>query len=185
MIFWKKFNKNYEVSNEGDIRSIDRYIARSDTGTLVFYKSKLQKAQVSRCGYLLVRLSIDNVKETVSVHREVAKAFIPNPDAKPQVNHKDGNKKNNHINNLEWCTNSENQIHANALGLNTYHLGKQHHFYEGEVTAWKDGQIIAVMNGNIDMANKGFDFRLVSACLLGKRNTHRGCTFTKQFIKGN
>ncbi len=55
--------------------------------------------------------------KVLKIHREVAKAFIPNPNNLPQINHKDGNKLNNIVNNLEWCTNKENTIHAYKTGL--------------------------------------------------------------------
>jgi subtilase family serine protease len=64
---------------------------------------------------------------TLKVHKLVANAFIPNPDNKPQINHKDGNKANNHISNLEWCTQLENNRHAHQLHGNfTSHKGITH-----------------------------------------------------------
>lgn len=63
-------------------------------------------------GYLLVHLTINGKRSNQLIHRLVAKAFIPNPDNLPQVNHIDGNKSNNRVNNLEWCTDSYNQNHA-------------------------------------------------------------------------
>ena len=79
-------------------------------------------------GYHIVNLSIEGKCKTYLVHRLVAKAFIPNPNNYPTINHKDGNKLNNNINNLEWCSYKYNTQHAivnglrhNAIGLNTKH----------------------------------------------------------------
>ena len=93
------YNDCFYVSNYGRVKSLHK---KDNHG--------IKKPSVSTYGYYFVRLS---KKESLKyVHRLVAKAFIPNPKDKPQVNHKDGNKLNNHINNLEWVTASENQLHA-------------------------------------------------------------------------
>lgn len=78
---------------------------------------RILKAGLNKYGYFLVILSKDKIKNTCTVHRLVAKAFIPNPKNKSQVNHKDGNKLNNHTENLEWVTNKENMKHASKSGL--------------------------------------------------------------------
>lgn len=67
--------------------------------------------------YCVVKLNRGGSYKTVYVHRLVAKAFIPNPHGKQFVNHKDGNKLNNHADNLEWCTRQENEIHAWKNGM--------------------------------------------------------------------
>lgn len=93
----------YEVSDSGLVR-------RADTGQIL-------KATENNRGYLVQQLNCDGRRRNFSVHRLVARCFIPNPDGKPQVNHKDGNKRNNSVENLEWCTGKENVRHAVALGL--------------------------------------------------------------------
>lgn len=69
-------------------------------------------------GYMSVKLFRDGVGRNKTVHRIVAEAFLPNPESKPQVNHKDLNKKNNDVSNLEWVTQAENQSHAIRNGAN-------------------------------------------------------------------
>ena len=178
---WSSFEKNYEISNKGNIRSIDRFVTRSDTGALVFYKGKLLKQAVNRYGYRTIMVSVENIKKSFNCHRLVAKAFIPNPDSLPEVNHKDGNKQNNNVYNLEWCTSSYNQLHANRTGLRIPLKEDKHHFFTGTVLAYDrlTHEIVAEMKGNLSMKSFGFDFRLVSACILGKRQSHKGCYFIK------
>ena len=93
-----------------------------DDGTVISYKkgrTQIIHGYDNGKGYLLVDIDY-KVKRGVKIHRLVALAFIPNPENKPQVNHKDGNKHNNKVENLEWCTNSENQFHAVQHGLKKY-----------------------------------------------------------------
>lgn len=99
MEMWKYIDEcsNYQVSSDGRVRSF----AMGKNGYIL-------KQEACRNGYL--RVSIH--RKHFLVHRLVAKAFISNPKSKPMINHKDGNRKNNKVSNLEWCTNRENQIHA-------------------------------------------------------------------------
>lgn len=99
----------------------------SDLGNVMSMKDErgstpmtILKQGACNSGYLHVTLHKDGHGKTVMVHRLVATAFLPNPDNKTQVNHKDGNRKNNHLSNLEWVTCSENILHSfRVLGRDT------------------------------------------------------------------
>lgn len=102
----------YEVSSLGNVRSLDRHIT---TRTNVrFYKGRILKPTKLKDGYNGVSFS---GKRTYKIHRLVAQAFIPNPEAKLEVNHKNGNKLDNRVENLEWSTRAENARHAALNGL--------------------------------------------------------------------
>ena len=105
----------YQVSNYGQVRSLDRW-RNSGTGGYM-HKGRILKQEISNCGYYMVTLSVDGRCKRYSVHRLVAQAFIPNLEYKEQVNHIDGEKSNNTVENLEWNTQSENTIHAFSNGL--------------------------------------------------------------------
>jgi hypothetical protein len=112
--------EGYQVSNLGKIRGIDR-LCGNRPGVI---KGKILKPFRNKRGYLEVNL-YNNSKSTAKIiHRLVAKAFISNDFNKPQVNHIDGNKLNNEVSNLEWMSNSENQLHAYSLGLQPSRAGE-------------------------------------------------------------
>jgi hypothetical protein len=113
---------NYEISNIGRVRSVFKVISKSDN-TVYTRKPKIIKSQL-REGYQRVRLCIDNVRVTKSVHRLVAKYFIDNPNDLPQVNHINANKTDNAVENLEWCSASQNIKHAIKNGLRKTAIGK-------------------------------------------------------------
>ncbi len=101
----------YEVSDHGDVRSVDRTCI-SKNGIKKTLRGKVMKQTQTSKGYLVVNLHYDGISRVIPIHVLVAEAFIENPYNFPMVNHKDGNKQNNNVSNLEWTSYSYNNIHA-------------------------------------------------------------------------
>lgn len=104
-------------------------------------------------GYKRVALMKDGKLSTHKVHRLVAINFIPNPSSKPQVNHKDGDKSNNHVDNLEWATNAENVIHAIRNGAIK--------IFNSDIKITSDEDVVKIRN----MFNAGFNKKEISVKL--------------------
>ena len=105
----------YQVSDQGRVRSVDRIITCAD-GRIRRYKSRILKFGKNQKGYLLTTLCKDGTQKTFKVHRLVAEAFIPNPDNKPECDHKDKDKTNNCVSNLWWVSTEENWEHGTQNG---------------------------------------------------------------------
>jgi DNA gyrase/topoisomerase IV subunit A len=184
----------YEVSNCGNVRSVDRYKNARDNSKS-FQKGKTMTPQTSHKGYRTIILHKDGKAHTFQVHRLVAMAFIPNSDNKPQVNHIDCNKKNNHVENLEWVTQEENMKHASENGI----FSK---FNEKQLAAVRRNQMIASEYKKRKVAQlslcgeiircyeslteaervTGTDCSKISMCCKGKRKSSNG--FKWKYIGG-
>ena len=169
MELWKEiegFDGKILISNQGRVKSNLR------NGIIL-------KSQQDAKGYQRVSITTKKIKHTLKVHREVAKAFIPNPNNLPQVNHIDGNKNNNSVDNLEWVTNRENALHALSNGLwDSVIKGAK------AVNEKKKKRVIAT-NGNktlefesVSSAEKYFDSRHIVDVLKGRRSRCKGWKFS-------
>jgi hypothetical protein len=169
----KYTNDMYEVSDMGGIRSwYDRGGKRAETPRM------MSTTTLNDRGYVIVRLKINGKTTTKKLHRLIAETWLPNPENKPQVNHKDGDKTNNHLSNLEWMTGSENVVHAYDNGIMA--RGKEHvHCIYGLVVI-KDGIEITTLYGLSAWKAFGLSSGSVYRVLMGVNKTHKGYTFRKE-----
>lgn len=182
-------NNMIEVSNQGRVRSLLR-------GGIPY----ILKTQKDSKGYHRLRVTISRKKMSFKLHRMVAEAFIENPDNLPQVNHIDGNKDNNHVDNLEWVTNQQNVIHSFAMASGEFVSVKDMKYIPTRMTidgkkvytrrdplglnnsqrmkaivAFKDNERIEFKS--ISEAERYFNSRHICAVLKGKRQHVKGWSF--------
>jgi hypothetical protein len=110
------FEGFYKVSNLGNVKSLDRIVVPTNRDNYLREGKRLTKT-IDSFGYERVGFTLNSKTVNKKVHRLVSETFIDNPYNYPHINHIDGNKANNHYSNLEWCTSSQNSIHAFKTGL--------------------------------------------------------------------
>lgn len=166
---------DYYITDTGDVYSRFSSKYNNSNGRI-----KKMINTINAHGYAKVELFNNNKRYYKQVHRLVATTFIPNPENKPQVNHKNGNKVDNRVENLEWCTQSENVKHTydvlhrqpSRAGLGKF--GKLHPNSK-IVLQIKDGEIIAKFYGTYEAQRKTKVNRShISACCNGKRKIAGG-----------
>lgn len=108
-----------EVSNLGRVRTKDRYVP-SKNGSKRLVKGQVLKQYLKRNGYMQVCISVNGKRVYLLVHRMVATCFLPNPDNLPEVNHKDNDRTNNSVDNLEWCSHEYNDTYREKYGIALY-----------------------------------------------------------------
>lgn len=172
-----KRNANYSVNENGDVRN-------DATG-------KIKKPYINKSnGYLTIDLYDKNKTEKVPVHRLVAEAFIPNPEGKPTIDHKDGNRQNNDISNLRWATYSENNSRFNTYGVRSERIKVTHYIerlnrYKCH-DAWTGSDKIMFFDRIRDAADffgcsQGNLTLMLKAGKIGRRGKMRGYKF--EYIK--
>ena len=182
---WKSINGYdgyYEVSDTGEVRSVDRYVFETTwkhIGKKRFLKGSLMKLTHSKPrdrddGYDVVNLRKNGTSWVAPVHILVAKAFIPNPNNLPTVNHIDGDKHNNNVSNLEWASYSENNTHALRNGLRSPR-GNAISQYT------LNGEYVASYKSACEAARiTGLSRGSISHCLNGRMQKYGGFIWRKQ-----
>lgn len=125
-VIWKPYPEYpfIEANQFSEIRTVDRVVTRSN-GTKYYAKGHILKQWNNGYGYLIVRLSVNGKTINLYVHRIVAICFLPNPNNYPVVNHKDNDRTNNAVSNLEWCTKEYNEAYKKNFGTSQVEVSGQ------------------------------------------------------------
>ena len=168
----------YSLSNYGRLKHLP-YSLYGLNKERVDIGEKIRKPNLMRTGYYAYELWKENKRKVYLLHRLLAIIFIPNPLMLPQINHIDGNKQNDNLSNLEWCTPRENIIHAiNVLGVangRNYKYGKEHYRAKPVCAVNEFGEIIMQFDCMQDAYRQtGIRESGISSCVRGKQKTAGG-----------
>lgn len=148
---WKpiiNYEEKYEISNLGNVKSLPKRNGHRLSKEMILKSNKRPN------GYYVVCLSKDKKTKNYYIHRLVAQAFISNPQNYKEVNHKDGNKQNNNVDNLEWCSRKQNIDHALKNGLRIMPKGEQVYNARKVYQYALDGKLIKIWKCVADIARE-------------------------------
>lgn len=151
------FEGLYQVSDEGRIKS------------LKFGKERILKGGHDKDGYSIFILCKEGKHKAKKVHRLVAEAFLANPNNLPQVNHKDEDKTNNHVENLEWCDSKYNTNYGTSI-QRAHEKQSKHVCQIDPIT----GEVIRKWESTMECGRNGFTQSAIVNCCNGLRKTHKG-----------
>ena len=161
---WKNINEEYEVSNLGRVKTLSRSVVRKD-GRIMRLESKFLSTYIHKKGYEFVKIR----RKNCSVHRLVASAFLDKMFGRTDVNHINCDKKDNRVENLEWCTKSENMQHAIANDRIVRKYGKENHFSVKILQLTMDGVLVKEWDSISDVKRDlGLDTKSLIYCCQGK-----------------
>lgn len=174
----KGYEGSYQVSNFGRVKSLEKIAINVVYGEQRL-KEKILKQIKEWTGYYHVNLYNNSIRRTHKVHRLVLTSFCSNPENKAEVNHKNGIKTDNRLENLEWVTRNENQKHAFKNGLNKPNtlgkFGKEHHCSIPVIQYTKSGEFVAEYYGQLEAKRiTGISNSNIGMCCKGKYKTAGG-----------
>lgn len=127
----KGYEGLYRISNLGNVKSLERKVIKSN-GIVQIRKERIMNKRKNSDGYYVAKLNVNKMSKSINIHRLVAEAFIPNPLNLPEVNHKDYNRTNNCVDNLEWCSHIDNIKYSSNVGRYARLFGKNNPNYHND-----------------------------------------------------
>lgn len=168
----------YQASDTGLIKSVERKLENQPNHANRIVKEKFLSQCKNKDGYLQVNLHKNGKSYPYRVHRLVALTFLPNKDNLPEINHKDGDRENNNVLNLEWCTRQYNNAYSfHKLGRSAWSKGVfgSKHPLSKKIQMIKNGVVVRSFTGVRQAARElGYTLSGITACASGRRPSYKG-----------